>query len=69
MKAYDIEYDDMTLRKLLEMDETQHGKYFMKLRAEYRVRREFFNRVVVLSAQQTESSKMLRSLGFLIDII
>ena len=41
----------------------------MKLRAEYRVRREFFNRVVVLSAQQTESSKMLRSLGFLIDII
>jgi erythronate-4-phosphate dehydrogenase len=68
-EAYDIEYDDMTLRKLVEIEEAQRGKYFMKLRADYRVRREFFNRIVILSSQQAGSSKMLRDLGFLVEVV
>ncbi|HVN49604.1 MAG TPA: 4-phosphoerythronate dehydrogenase [Bacteroidota bacterium] len=68
-EAYDIEYDDAALRKLPELEEAQHGKYFMKLRAGYRIRREFFNRVVVLSKEQSASSNTLRNFGFLIEVI
>jgi erythronate-4-phosphate dehydrogenase len=68
-EAYNIESDDAALRKLLEMEESRHGKYFMQLRAEYRIRREFFNRVVILTREQAGCSSALRSLGFLIEIV
>lgn len=63
-QAYDIEHDDQTLRKLLALDAAEHKTYFMKLRAEYRIRREFFNRVVVLSASQMSAKPILEGLGF-----
>ncbi len=63
-QAYDIEEDDRNLRKIIELDSAHHQSYFMKLRAEYRIRREFFNRVVYLNPSQVIAQPVLDSLGF-----
>ena len=47
-ECYDIRLDDQLLRQLAALPETERGKYFQKLRAEYRIRREFFNFTVSL---------------------
>jgi hypothetical protein len=56
--------DDTFLKKAESLDVSEQGRYFMKLRAEYRVRREFFNRFVELSAVQTGAANILQGLGF-----
>ncbi len=63
-QAYDIELDDFLLREAAALRIPERGKYFMKLRAEYRVRREFLNRVVELSPHQGLADEVLRGLGF-----
>ncbi|HET6273150.1 MAG TPA: 4-phosphoerythronate dehydrogenase [Bacteroidota bacterium] len=63
-QAYDIELDDYMLRKVIAVAEGERGPYFAKLRAEYRARREFFNRCVELSARQVGSRAILEKLGF-----
>jgi len=63
-QAYDIELDDYMLRKLNAVAEGDRGHYFANLRADYRVRREFFNRCVELSPRQTGSRAILEELGF-----
>ncbi len=63
-QAYDIEMDDRLLRQILTMDPAHHKAYFMKLRAEYRIRREFFNRTVILYQSQRSAEKILKGLGF-----
>ncbi len=66
--AYDIELDDLMLRRILSMKESERGKFFMTLRAEYRIRREFRNRRVVLSSGQASVRSSLEHLGFIIEI-
>jgi len=63
-ECYDIRFDDTLLRPLAALPETERGKYFQKLRAEYRVRREFFNSTVSLSDEAKEITPVLRLLGF-----
>jgi erythronate-4-phosphate dehydrogenase len=63
-QAYDIELDDRTLRQATGIAENDRGSYFMKLRAEYRVRREFFNRAVRLPPRQEALRNILNGLGF-----
>jgi erythronate-4-phosphate dehydrogenase len=63
-RVYDIEYDDMQLREIIQLPESLRGRYFMKLRAGYRIRREFYNTVVELSAHHTSIGKTLEELGF-----
>jgi erythronate-4-phosphate dehydrogenase len=63
-QAYDIEMDDRLLRQILTMDAAHHKAYFMKLRAEYRIRREFFNRTVILYPSQRSAETILKGLGF-----
>jgi erythronate-4-phosphate dehydrogenase len=63
-ECYDICLDDRLLRQLVSFPETERGKYFQKLRAEYRIRREFFNSTVSLPNNAKELSAMLRLLGF-----
>lgn len=63
-KAYDIELDDALLREMISLPESKRGAYFMKLRAEYRIRREFFNREVELFPHQTHALEALQLLGF-----
>ncbi|MCX7984516.1 MAG: 4-phosphoerythronate dehydrogenase [Bacteroidetes bacterium] len=63
-QGYDIELDDTLLRKVLTMEVSLQKAYFMKLRAEYRIRREFFNRCVVLHESQRSARPILEGLGF-----
>ena len=66
-KCYDICLDDRCLRQLAIIPEKERGKYFQKLRAEYRMRREFFNSTVSLlnkANKAEEFAGVLRLLGF-----
>jgi erythronate-4-phosphate dehydrogenase len=63
-ECYDICLDDRLLRQLVSLPETERGKYFQKLRAEYRMRREFFNSTVSLASTTKEIADVLRLLGF-----
>jgi erythronate-4-phosphate dehydrogenase len=63
-KSYDIRFDDTMLREMLARPEAERSKYFQKLRAEYRIRREFFNSTVTLPAQTPDLSHVLSRLGF-----
>ncbi len=63
-ECYDIRLDDRLLRQLISIPEKDRGKYFQKLRAEYRVRREFFNSAVSLPNKAKEITDVLRLLGF-----
>jgi len=63
-EAYDIEFDDHLLRKLNEMKQSDRPGHFMRLRAEYRIRREFFNRTVALGPHQASAVPVLEGLGF-----
>ena len=66
-ECYDIHLDDRSLRQLASLPAAEHGKYFQKLRAEYRVRREFFNSTVSLphkANKAKEIADVLRLLGF-----
>ncbi|MCI0708166.1 MAG: 4-phosphoerythronate dehydrogenase [Ignavibacteriae bacterium] len=63
-QAYDIEVDDVALRESASMNASDRGTYFMKLRAEYRIRREFFHRTVEMSSAQSTIVPTLEGLGF-----
>ncbi|MCX6121630.1 MAG: 4-phosphoerythronate dehydrogenase [Ignavibacteriales bacterium] len=63
-QCYDIRLDDRLLRLLVSLPETERGKYFQKLRAEYRIRREFFNYTVFLPNEAKEIARVLHLLGF-----
>ncbi len=63
-ECYDIRLDDRLLRQLVSLPEIERGKYFQKLRAEYRVRREFFNSTVSLPSKANKIADVLRLLGF-----
>jgi erythronate-4-phosphate dehydrogenase len=67
-QAYDILLDDHIFRQISALPSDEQWRYFMKLRAEYKIRREFFNRVVKLSPQQSAASEALRKLGFCVQI-
>ncbi len=62
--AYDIELDDSFLRRIEMKNEDEQGDYFMKLRAEYRIRREFAHRTVRLNREQNGAREVLEKLGF-----
>jgi erythronate-4-phosphate dehydrogenase len=64
-QAYDIELDDRMLRAMTSHPEKEHGEYFMRLRAGYRIRREFFNKLVELSSEQAHAQDALSKLGFM----
>jgi erythronate-4-phosphate dehydrogenase len=67
-QAYDIELDDTLLKKTSSLDLNEHGRYFMKLRAEYRIRREFPNRCVELSSTQSDAVNILQGLGLRVSL-
>jgi erythronate-4-phosphate dehydrogenase len=64
-QTYDIELDDRMLRAMTSHPEKEHGEYFMRLRAGYRIRREFFNKLVELSSEQAHAQEVLSKLGFM----
>lgn len=63
-QCYDICTDDRLLRQILLLPAQDRGKYFSKLRAEYCIRREFFNSTVSISNEAKNIGEVLRLLGF-----
>jgi erythronate-4-phosphate dehydrogenase len=63
-RCYDINLDDKNLRGIKDVPESEIGRYFQKLRAEYRIRREFSNSSVMIPEDQKELIKTLKLLGF-----
>lgn len=64
LAAYDIGADDAALRKAAVDDETERAENFDFLRANYGVRREFFNTRITLSEDRPDLIQKLRTLGF-----
>ncbi|RPI03359.1 MAG: 4-phosphoerythronate dehydrogenase [Ignavibacteriae bacterium] len=67
-KCYDIKLDDRQVRELSLVPEAERGRFFQKLRADYRIRREFFNSEIVLPADAKELHRVLTLLGFNVNI-
>lgn len=65
-RTYDIELDDYLLRRIALVPQDERAQYFMRLRADYRIRREFFHRVVELGRHHTAAKQLLEGMGFLV---
>jgi erythronate-4-phosphate dehydrogenase len=63
-QCYDITLDDKLLRQIKTVPEQERGRYFSRLRTEYRIRREFFNSEISLSKTSEYLSHVLQLLGF-----
>jgi erythronate-4-phosphate dehydrogenase len=63
-QCYDIHLDDQSLREIVLLPLPERGKHFMKLRANYRIRREFFNTTINVSKNIQEIGRVLESIGF-----
>ncbi|MGA7160214.1 MAG: 4-phosphoerythronate dehydrogenase [Bacteroidota bacterium] len=67
-QCYDIEFDDRALRSIANVLPEERRPFFARLRAEYRVRREFFTTVVELPPLLTGLAEPLRTIGFRVEI-
>jgi erythronate-4-phosphate dehydrogenase len=63
-QCYDITMDDQLLRQMISLPEKERGKYFSRLRTEYRIRREFFNYTICVDGEAKNLFKVLQLLGF-----
>jgi erythronate-4-phosphate dehydrogenase len=63
-QCYDITLDDRLLRQIISLPEEEHGKYFSRLRTEYRIRREFFNYTICVDGEAKSLFHVLQLLGF-----
>jgi erythronate-4-phosphate dehydrogenase len=63
-RVYDIEKDDRSLRKILNLDGKEKRKFFDELRANYWRRREFFNTRLKLNTENEHLKNSFRTLGF-----
>jgi erythronate-4-phosphate dehydrogenase len=63
-QIYDIDNDDLGMRKMLEMDDNSQAHHFDKLRKEYLLRREFNNYSVALGNDEKALSSILSDLRF-----
>jgi erythronate-4-phosphate dehydrogenase len=64
LAAYNLAEDDALLREAAVTGEIERAKNFDFLRANYRVRREFFNTKVILSEERPELLQKVHTLGF-----
>ncbi len=63
-EVYDIRKDDNKLRKILNLEGKEKRDFFDALRANYSVRREFFNTSLKLSTENENLKNSFRALGF-----
>jgi erythronate-4-phosphate dehydrogenase len=67
-QCYDIERDNQALKSYLDNPVAPIGEYFIRLRRQYPVRREFFNTRLAISDIKDETRKALQALGFHTDV-
>jgi len=63
-KVYDIRKDDGNLRKISSLEGKEKSKFFDSLRANYRIRREFFNTRLVFYEGKGNLKSKFGTLGF-----
>jgi len=63
-RVYDVREDDRRLRQILNLEGQEKNKFFDGLRANYRVRREFFNTRLKLNTESKHLKNSFRALGF-----
>jgi erythronate-4-phosphate dehydrogenase len=63
-QCYDIECDDRSLRGINTVPGDGTRSYFARLRAEYGVRREFYNTIIELPTALASMEVVLKTLGF-----
>ena len=63
-QCYDINEDDRLLRWISAVPQEEQGRYFSRLRTDYRIRREFFNYTVHGNGAPKELIILLQLLGF-----
>ncbi len=66
-EIYDIKEDDFRMRRILDKQAEERGKFFSRLRKNYPVRREFHNTQIVLRSPCEEFGKRLAGLGFRVE--
>ena len=66
-KIYDVKADDFRMRRILDKQAEERGKFFSRLRKNYPVRREFHNTQIVLRSPCEEFAKRLAGLGFRVE--
>ena len=66
-KIYDIKEDDFRMRRILDKQAEERGKFFSRLRKNYPVRREFHNMQIVLRSPCEGLAKRLAGLGFRVE--
>ena len=63
-RIYDPREDGKKLREILDLEGQEKRNFFDGLRANYRVRREFFNTQLKLDTKDERLNKIFRALGF-----
>ncbi|MFH0992350.1 MAG: 4-phosphoerythronate dehydrogenase [bacterium] len=62
--CYSLEEDDELLRKISTLPESERGKYFMRLRSEYRIRWEFSHYAVDIPTTKQHLIDIVKALRF-----
>jgi len=65
LSVYDVREDDVRLRELLELSDTERGPAFDRLRKDYPLRREFAESGVSFVNVEDDAMRCLQGLGFL----
>lgn len=63
-RVYDIKKDDVNMKKILSLEGKEKRDFFDGLRANYHVRREFFNTRLKLNTKNERLKNGFRALGF-----
>lgn len=63
-EIYNIDEDDKKLRKIIDLNKNDRGRYFDYLRKNYTVRREFSNYSIRINRSKYEEIKILEALRF-----
>jgi erythronate-4-phosphate dehydrogenase len=63
-RVYDVKEDDSKLREILNLEGKEKKDFFDALRADYRVRREFFNTRLEIDTKDERLKNNFKALGF-----
>ena len=65
-KIYDVKADDFRMRRILDKQAEERGKFFSRLRKNYPVRREFQNTRIIVKDRNSSLARKLKGIGFLL---
>ena len=66
LSSYDVRSDDATMREILDLNEDERSAFFLELRNNYPIRREFSAMNVCIKKGSNSLAHMLSELGFIV---